>query len=90
MYVRSRYLCASIALCDAALVVAGVPLQRYSWSIAEQPQADPQTILLLLLANIALLGLMVCGMLAAVVLTRRGMRLTFRHVSRFFARPSRA
>ncbi len=90
MYVRSRYLCAAIAVSDVVLLAAGVPLQRYSWSVASQRAVDPQTILVLLLANVALLALLLCGMLSAIVLTRRGVQLTLRHVSRFFARPSRA
>lgn len=90
MYVRSRYLCGVIALSDAALVSGGVPLERYSWSIASQPVVNAQLVLLLLLANFAMLALLLCGMLSAIVLTRRGVRLTLRHVSRFFARPTRA
>jgi len=90
MYVRSRYLCAVIAVSDTALVGAGVPLQRYSWSVASQTPVDPKMVLLLLLANFTLLALLLCGMFCGVVLTKRGVQLTLRHVSKFFARPSRA
>jgi hypothetical protein len=88
--IRTRYIIACIAIADAALVFGGVPLQRYSWSVAAQSAPDSNLVLTLIAANVGLLLLALCGMLASLVLARRGVRFAFRHVSRFFARPSRA
>jgi hypothetical protein len=90
MRIRTRYICASIAIADAALVFGGVPLQRYSWSVAAQTAPDSNLVLMLIAANVGLLLLALGGLLASMVLARRGVRFAFRHAARFFARPSRA
>ena len=90
MHIRTRYLCACVALSDTALLAGGYPLQRISWDTAAQAAPDPHKVLLLLAANVALLLLVLCGFAATISLTRRGFRFAFKHVSRSFSRPSRA
>lgn len=87
---RVRYLCAIAAAVDATLVFGGVPLQRYSWTVATQPSPDATLVLMLIGANVLLLGVALCGVCVSTALARRGVRIVARHAARFFARPSRA
>jgi hypothetical protein len=89
IYVRTRYLCACVAITDAAVIFGGVPLQRVSWSTAMQPDPDAHTVLMLIAANVALLVVALIGLSAAAILGRRGVRFAFKRVSKSFARPTR-
>jgi|GEM_PF-6587458 len=88
--IRTRYFCAGLALADLALVFGGVPLQQYSWSVALQADPDVRLVLMLIAANVALLILAVCAMLASLIVARRGVHFALRRVAKFFARPIRA
>lgn len=90
MYVRTRYLCAGIALSDAALVGAGIPLQKYSWSLANSPGADVHSILLALLGNLALLAVLVCGFACASIVAQRGAFLLLRRYAATYVRANSA
>ena len=90
MYVRTRYLCAVAAACDAAVVGGGVPLQRYSWTLAQSNTADAQDILMALAANLALLVVAALGLCTAYVLARRGTMLMIRRFAGAYVRHNSA
>lgn len=90
MYVRTRYLCACVVVSDAALIGAGIPLQKYSWSLANSQGADVNAILLALLGNLALLAVLVCGFIAATVLAQRGAFLLVRRYAAAYVRQNSA
>lgn len=90
MYVRTRYLCALVAACDVALVGGGVPLQRYSWALAQSSTADVQDITVALAANVALLFVAALGLCTAYVLARRGTMLMIRRFAGAYVRHSSA
>ena len=87
---KTRYLCGFVLASDAVMLLGGVPLMRYTW-LAIARQADTSVLLLLLVANLTLLGLCLCAMLASAVAAQRGARFAFTRLSRrFFAQRSRA
>ncbi|MFN2449997.1 MAG: hypothetical protein ABR508_09485 [Candidatus Baltobacteraceae bacterium] len=72
IYVRTRYLCACVAASDTTMIAGGVPLQRYSWGLVHNANADIHAIALALVANLALLALALFGLSSAFVIARRG------------------
>ena len=85
IYIRTRYLCACLAASDTTIVAGGVPLQRYSWDLVHSGSGDVHAIGLALAANLALLMLALCGLGAAVILTRRGAWFLIRRYAAAFA-----
>ncbi|HET7813300.1 MAG TPA: hypothetical protein VFL13_02875 [Candidatus Baltobacteraceae bacterium] len=90
MYVRTRYLCACVVVSDAALLGAGVPLQKYSWGLVHTPAADVHSILLALLGNLALLAVLLCGFAAATIVAQRGAFLLVRRYAAAYVRSNSA
>lgn len=90
MYVRTRYLCACVVASDAALLGAGIPLQKYSWGLAHAPGADVNSILLALLGNVALLAVLLCGFISATIVAQRGAFLLVRRSAEAYVRSSSA
>lgn len=72
------------------MLFGGIPLQRYSWAVVHRPLVQTHTVLMLLLANLVLLALAMCGFAAAVLLARRGFLIAVKRVATSFARPNRA
>lgn len=73
---RAAFLCGLV--CDAVLLLGAAPLVQHTMAAAHSPQSTIPQLLLLLCANVALLGVCLCGaaawMYAAARLGRSGLR----------------
>ncbi len=88
MYVRTRYLCLFVAGSDATLIGGGVPLQKYSWDLASSGNADVHSILVALVANLAMLVVALCGLMGGCLLLQRGAFFMIKHFAATFVRSS--
>jgi hypothetical protein len=71
-------LVALLVVADALVLGGGVPFERYALTVALNPSSSAMLIGLLLLANLALLGLTLCALTASVVLLDKVRRRIFR------------
>lgn len=88
--IRTRYLCAYMALADATLALGAAPLLRLTWLAIAQRHADSALLVELLAANLALLAIVLAAMMASGAAGMRLARTVVTHSSRVFSQPSRA
>ena len=75
---------------DATIVVGGIPLLHDTYMAVSQRAGDMPLLLQLLLANIAMLLLLIAAVLAYGLLGLRAVRSAIKYFPRFFEQPIRA
>lgn len=71
LHVSSRVLVAFLIAADAAIFAGGASLERYSFAAAADPRSSARLILALLLANFALLAVLLAAVAAGGVIATR-------------------
>ena len=82
---KTRQLLIFVVICDLFMAAAGIPLERVTLKVLAHPHDRP-TIVLLLIANLALFAICVCGFLATSIAGTRGVRYAITRFSKVYAR----
>ncbi len=88
--IRAPFLLAVVVAADITIVVGGIPLLRYTYMALGERAGDLPLLVQLLLANVAMLLLVIGAMFACGLLGARAVRGAVKYSPRFFARPIRA
>ncbi len=88
--IRARFLLAVIVAADATIVVGGIPLLHDTYMAVSQRAGDMPLLLQLLLANVAMLLLVIAAMFAYGMLGVRAVRSAIKCSPIFFEQPIQA
>ena len=88
--IRARFLFAVVVVADLTIILGGIPLLRDTYLALSYRATDATLLLQLLVANLALLLLVIAAMFACGMLGARAMRGVIRYGPTIFAQPIRA
>jgi len=88
--IRARFLFVVIVAADVTVVLAGIPLLRYTYLALAQRAGDVPLLLQLLVGNLSMMLLVVAAMFASGMLGARALSGAFRYSPRSSAQPIQA